>query len=107
MNDQPPQLGSIPQHSEMSIPTLRSNDMDTNYGARSNQSTQNAKDTMYSSQVSILHSSQLWLLLITCLISIFMSSRDTYSFVDQLLQMLNQQWVQSKTTQQRRISVIL
>ena len=100
MNDQPPQLGSIPQHSEMTIPTLRSNDIDTNYGARSNnQSTQNAKDTMYSSQVSVLRSSRLWPLLITRVISISMSSRDTCSSVDHPLQMLNQQWIQSKTTQ--------
>jgi hypothetical protein len=51
MSDAPPQLGEIPQQSEMSVPTLSSN-MDSNTTANGNGSVQNAKDTMYNSQVS-------------------------------------------------------
>lgn len=91
MNDQAPQLGNIPQYSEMNIPTLGSNDNDTSYEAGTHQSTQDAKNTVYSSQVSFMHPLRLSPMLITRLISITLSSRDTCSFVDHPTQMLNQQ----------------
>ncbi|MCJ1228755.1 hypothetical protein MMC12_005418 [Toensbergia leucococca] len=50
MSDAPPQLGDIPQRSEMTVPTLKSN---ADYGTNGNSSVQNVKDTMYSSEVSI------------------------------------------------------
>jgi hypothetical protein len=57
MSDAPPQLGDIPQHSEMNIPTLSTT---TGGGSTFEQPTttngsatlQNAKDTVYTSKVS-------------------------------------------------------
>lgn len=49
MTDQPPQLGEIPQRSELHIPTLSSSNMDSN---PSNDSFQGAKNTIYDSKVS-------------------------------------------------------
>ena len=51
MSEAPPQLGEIPQQSEMSVPTLSST-MDSNTTANGGTSVQNAKDSIYSSQVS-------------------------------------------------------
>ena len=44
MADAPPQLGEIPQRSELSVPTLQSNMND-------NRSLQNTKDALYESKV--------------------------------------------------------
>lgn len=58
MSDGPPQLGEIPQQSEISVPTLKST-MGTNgpsagndLHSDSNTSIQNAKDSIYNSEVS-------------------------------------------------------
>lgn len=60
MSDGPPQLGEIPQQSEISVPTLKST-METNGPSAgngpqpdSNTSIQNAKDTIYNSEVRSL-----------------------------------------------------
>ncbi|SLM33631.1 Reticulon [Lasallia pustulata] len=58
MNDQAPQLGNIPQYSEMNIPTLGSNDNDTSYEAGTHQSTQDAKNTVYSNAQSAVNTVQ-------------------------------------------------
>ena len=47
MADAPPQLGEIPQRSELSVPTLHSN-MSNN---PANGSLQSTKDTLYDSKV--------------------------------------------------------
>ena len=47
MADAPPQLGEIPQRSELSVPTLQSNMSD-------NRSLQNTKDALYESKVCII-----------------------------------------------------
>lgn len=51
MSEAPPQLGEIPQQSEMSVPTLSST-MDNNTTANGGTSVQKAKDSIYNSQVS-------------------------------------------------------
>lgn len=58
MSDGPPQLGEIPQQSEISVPVLKSN-MESNgpsagngFHSDSNTSIQNAKDSIYNSEVS-------------------------------------------------------
>lgn len=58
MSDGPPQLGEIPQQSEISVPVLKSN-MESNGPSAgngshsdSNTSIQNAKDSIYNSEVS-------------------------------------------------------
>ena len=51
MENAPPQLGNIPQYSEMNIPTLQSQASDAN-NVNGNPSLQNAKDSMMSSEVS-------------------------------------------------------
>lgn len=60
MSDGPPQLGEIPQQSEISVPTLKST-METNGSSAgngpqpaSNTSLQNAKDNIYNSEVRSL-----------------------------------------------------
>ena len=52
----PPQLGDIPQHSEMHIPTLSStgNGGATQPTANGNSSFESAKSTMYTSEVMAL-----------------------------------------------------
>lgn len=57
MSDGPPQLGEIPQQSEISVPTLKST-METNGSSAgngphpdSNASIENAKDSIYNSEV--------------------------------------------------------
>ena len=52
----PPQLGDIPQHSEMHIPTLSSTgNGEASYPtANGNQSVENAKNAVYSSEVWLL-----------------------------------------------------
>ena len=57
MADTPPQLGSIPQHSEMNIPTLSSTTDSTPATANGNNSVQNAKDTVSNSEVGVLMAS--------------------------------------------------
>ncbi|KAI9875984.1 MAG: hypothetical protein M1830_007609 [Pleopsidium flavum] len=54
MENAPPQLGNIPQYSEMSIPTLQSNAYNSasKPSANGNPSMQNAKDSMMSSPVA-------------------------------------------------------
>ena len=47
MADAPPQLGEIPQRSELSVPTLQSNMSDN----PANGSLQNTKDALYDSKV--------------------------------------------------------
>ncbi len=56
MEDAPPQLGNIPQYSEMNIPTLQSNahNRAAQPSANGNPSLQNAKDSMMSSEVSFV-----------------------------------------------------
>ncbi|KAL8828200.1 MAG: hypothetical protein Q9191_002727 [Dirinaria sp. TL-2023a] len=48
MTDHPPQLGEIPQRSELQIPTLSSSEMDSN---PSNDSIQGAKNAIYDSKI--------------------------------------------------------
>lgn len=60
MSDGPPQLGEIPQQSEISVPTLKStmaaNGSSAANGPQpaSNTSLQNAKDNIYNSEVRSL-----------------------------------------------------
>lgn len=51
MEDAPPQLGNIPQYSEMNIPTLGSQhgNTGTQPGANGNASFQNAKESVINS----------------------------------------------------------
>ena len=60
MSDAPPQLGEIPQQSEMSVPTLSST-VDSNTATNGNASVQNAKDSIYNSQVSTMQSIEPYL----------------------------------------------
>lgn len=60
MTDAPPQLGEIPQRSEMSVPTLQSNLDNQNASTNGNTSIQNAKDSIYTSEVSIVLLQNSW-----------------------------------------------
>lgn len=60
MTDAPPQLGEIPQRSEMSVPTLQSNLDNNTSSTNGNASIQNAKDSIYNSKVSIVLLQSPW-----------------------------------------------
>lgn len=60
MTDAPPQLGEISHGSEMSVPTLQSNLDSNDSSTNGNASIQNAKDSIYNSEVSIVPFESLW-----------------------------------------------
>ena len=82
----PPQLGDIPQHSEINIPTLSStgNGGATHPTANGNQSVENTKNAVYSSEVWLLHIpfNTQKLMLTTLICSLSSNSRD---YLQQLL----------------------